>query len=122
MATGWAVAGGMLLWAASLGGTAAWFYQAGQDAELADQSKVDQARAETRAIAAEAAASAIANMRVKHVTVRQQLERVVQEREVFRDCRSGPDAVRLLNDSPAVAKPAARPAGAGELPAAGAPP
>lgn len=116
----WAIVGTLLVWAASLAGTAAWFYGAGQDAEVASQSKVEQARQETRAIAADAAASAIAAIEVRHVTVRQKLEREVQTREVFRECRSGPAAVGLLNDSPAVARAASGPGGGGELPAAGA--
>lgn len=115
----WAIVGTLVLWGASLAGTAAWFYGAGQDAEIATQAKLDSTRQETRALAAEAAASAIAAIEVRHVTIRQKLERVVQEREVFRDCRSGPDAVRLLNDSPGVARAASGSGSGGELPAAG---
>ena len=107
------------LWVASLGATAAWFYEAGADSELATQAKVDRARQETRALAAEAAASAIAGIEVKTVTIRQQLQREVQTREIYRDCVAGPDARRLLNSSPGIAQPGPGAAGGGELPAAG---
>ena len=116
----WSLLGVIALWAGTIAGTAAWFYEAGQDSEIADQAEIEKARDDTRAIAAAAVASGIANMEVKHVTIRQQLQTEVRTREVFRDCRSGPDAVRMLNDSPAIAKPAARAASGGELPATGA--
>lgn len=70
------------------------------------------------AAATDAAASAIARITIKHTTVRQELEREVLTREVFRDCRSGPDAVRLLNSSPGVAASGPVAAGGAELPAA----
>jgi hypothetical protein len=116
----WALLGVIALWAGTIAGTAAFFYEAGQDSEIADQAEVEKARDDTRAIAAAAVASGIANMEVKHVTIRQQLQTEVRTREVFRDCRSGPDAVRMLNDSPAIAKPAAGAASGGELPTTGA--
>ena len=115
----WPILAAVLLWAASLAGTAAWFYEAGQDAELASQAKLDQAREETRAVAAAAAASAIASIEVKTVTIRQQLQREVQTREIYRDCVAGPDARRLLNSSPGIAQSGPGAAGGGELPAPG---
>jgi hypothetical protein len=117
--TPWTILTAVLLWAASLAATGAWFYGAGQDSELATQAKVDKARQETRALAADAAASAIAQIEVKTVTIRQQLQREVQTREIYRDCVAGPDARRLLNSSPGIAQPGPGSAGGGELPAAG---
>jgi hypothetical protein len=77
---------------------------------------------ETRA--ADAAASAVAvglsKIEVRNVTVTKKLEREVLTREVFRDCRSGPDAVRLLNSTAGVAAAASDAARGGELPASGA--
>lgn len=83
-------------------------------------SQTDIAR-EAAQIAATISAQAISKIEVKNVTVRQQLEREVLTREVFRDCRSGPAAVGLLNDSPGVAAESAEPAGGGVVPAAAAP-
>lgn len=67
--------------------------------------------------AASAAAHAISKMRTRNVTIRQQLEREIQTREVFRDCRSGGAARGLLNATPGIA--AASSPGDRELPAAG---
>jgi hypothetical protein len=50
------------------------------------------------AAAANAAASAIAAIEVRHTTVRQQVEKHVIDRPVFRECRSGMDVVKLLNE------------------------
>lgn len=70
--------------------------------------------------AAGVAAAAISKIEVRNVTINRALEREVLTREVFRDCRSGADAVRLLNGTPGIAAGAAEPAGGGELPASGA--
>jgi folylpolyglutamate synthase/dihydropteroate synthase len=88
-----------LLWGASLAGTAAWFYEAGQDAELADQGQIEEARAETRAIAAAAAASAIAQIKVENRTIQGRIERVTVEKPVYRDCRHDPDGMRDINEA-----------------------
>lgn len=68
------------------------------------------------AAAADAAASAISRIEVKHATIRQTLQREVIEKPVYRDCRSGPDAVSVFNSSiePDAAASAADP---GQLPA-----
>jgi protein tyrosine phosphatase (PTP) superfamily phosphohydrolase (DUF442 family) len=72
-------------------------------------------------VAASAAAAAISKIEVKHVQIRQALEREVVERPVFRDCRSGPDAVRLFNSAIPAEPGASAAAGGGELPTAAAP-
>jgi predicted nucleic acid-binding protein len=56
------------------------------------------ARAATDA-AASAAANAIARMKVRNVTVRQELEREVREVPVYRDCRHSPDGLRHINEA-----------------------
>lgn len=110
----------VLAWGASVAGAAHWAYGAGKDSELATQAREERAVQVATDAAAQAAAQAIAKIEVKHVTVRSALEREIQTREVFRDCRSGADAVRLLNTTPGVAKAASAPApGSGELPRAG---
>lgn len=70
--------------------------RAGCEAETAREERIGALAA---AQAASAAAAAISTIEVRNVTIRQQLEREVVTREVFRDCRSGADAVRLLNDT-----------------------
>jgi hypothetical protein len=110
----------VIAWAVSLAGTALWFYGAGQDKELAIQSREDRAAQLSREAAASAAAAAISSIEVKHVTVTRSLEREVQTREVYRDCRSGADAVRMLNAGPGIAASGPDGAAAGQLPASGA--
>lgn len=109
----------LLAWAASLAGAGWWAYGAGQASELASQYREAQASAAAGAQAASAAAAAIAKIGVRNVTINKALEREVVTREVFRDCRSGPAAVQLLNSTPGIARPASAP-GDGQLPGAGA--
>lgn len=47
--------------------------------------------------AQEGAAKAIAEIKVKNVTIRQPLEREVRENTIYTDCRNSADAMRLLN-------------------------
>ncbi len=107
-------------WVASMALCAAgagwWAYGAGRNAEVATRSREDQAAARAADAAASAAAAAIARIEVKHITVRQQLEQEVRTREVYRDCRTGPDAVRLFNST--LPGAAASTPGDGSLPAA----
>lgn len=109
------------LWLASVAAAGWWAYGAGRNAELATQVREDRVAAVATQAAASAAAGAISKIEVKNVTVRQQLEREIQTHEVYRDCRSGPAAVGLLNATPgiAAAAPASAPGG-GQLPGAGA--
>jgi hypothetical protein len=106
------------VWAGTLVAAGWWAYGAGQNHEIAARSREDRAASASAQIAAAAAAEAISKIEVKHVTLRTHLEREIQTREVFRDCRSGDDARRLLNASPGVA-PAASAPGGGELPVSG---
>lgn len=89
-------------------------YRAGQDKCIAEQAR-DAAVAQ---IASEAAAEAISKIEVKNTTIRQTLEKEVRENTVYRDCRSGPGPVGLLNSTPGVAPAASSP---GELPRTGPP-
>lgn len=108
--------GAGLMWVASIAAAGWWAYGAGQDSELATQAREDRTAAIATESAASAAAAAINRIEVKHVTVRQQLEREVIDRPVYRDCRSGPDAVSLFNST--IPGAASQPsAGGGQLPA-----
>lgn len=118
----WALLGIVLAVGVMVGGA---YMQGREDGEA--KITAQQTREETLAkaaadSAASAAAAAISRIEVRNVVVNKALEREVLTREVFRDCRSGPDAVRLLNATPGVAAPAgAASAGGGELPRAGTP-
>lgn len=115
------VIAGLVAWAASVGTAAWWSYGAGRDAEIAIQAREDKAGQRAAQVAADTAAEAISKIEVKNVTITHALQREVQTREVFRECRSGPDAVRLLNATPGIS-PASGPdtAAGGQLPASGA--
>lgn len=113
----WLLLGVGAAWVGSVGVAGLWAYGAGKDAELATQAREDKIAALASDAAASAAAAAISKIEVKHVNVRQQLEREVLTREVFRDCRSGPDAVRLFNSTLTAGGAASAPAG-GQLPGA----
>ena len=95
----YAALGAVLLWGASLGATGWWFYGAGRDAEVASQDRAEKAVQAASEKMTAAAAQAISQIKVQHRTVQQEIQREVVEKPVFRDCRSGPDAVRLLNST-----------------------
>lgn len=117
----WALLVVILAAGAAIGGA---YMQGRRDGEAKivaqEKREADLARAAADS-AASAAAAAISKIEVRNVVVNKALEREVLTREVFRDCRSGPDAVRLLNSTPGIAAPAvAASAGGGELPGTGA--
>lgn len=78
-----------------------------------DASTVASREAQDKALSA--AADRIAQITVKNQTIVQRIERETIEKPVFRDCRSGADAVRLLNS--AAGHGSVEPAGQSELPA-----
>jgi hypothetical protein len=78
-----------------------------------DASTVASREAQDKALSA--AADRIAQITVKNQTIVQRIERETIEKPVFRDCRSGADAVRLLNS--AAGHGSIEPAGQSELPA-----
>lgn len=88
----------------------------GRDACQAQEAR-DKAVAQIAgAAAAASAAEAISKQEVKNVTITQKLQREVVTKEVFRDCRSGPDAVGLFNSAIPSASVGSIPGG-GKLPA-----
>ena len=74
------------------------------------------ASSETMQAAQAGAAEAIAKLEVKNVTIRQAVQREVVTKEVFRDCRSGPIALGLLNSAAGASSPAT---GASDVPGSG---
>ena len=71
----------------------------GKDSIIAQEAKAEQLLTQAVDRVLVGTAEAINKIEVKHVTVKQQLQREVIEREVFRDCRSGPESVRLFNST-----------------------
>ncbi|MFD2298472.1 hypothetical protein ACFSPA_06785 [Paracidovorax citrulli] len=46
-----------------------------------------------------AAAGEIARIKPRNITIRQELDREIQTRVEYRDCRHGPDGLRLINEA-----------------------
>lgn len=68
---------------------------------------------------ASSAASSVSDAGAHNAPIKQQIITRVIEKPVFRECRTGPDAVRLLNSIATGGAPAASdPAGSGDVPAA----
>lgn len=114
----WALLGVLLLGLATTAG--AYLRGRHDEREAVDAQAGRDAR--TAAVAADAAASAIAagmsRITVRHQTVRQEVEREIQTRDVYRDpdCRTGADSLRLFNS----AIPGYVESGASGVPATGA--
>lgn len=98
------------------GGLYAWGRHDGRQLELAERATQDEIARVAADAAATAAAGAIAKIEVKHVTVRQQIEREILEKPVYRGCFADERVFELTNEA-ITGNPAAR---SGELPAAGA--
>lgn len=97
----WALLGIVLAVGAMTGGA---YFRGREDGEnkiVAQQAREDAIAAAASDAAASAIAAAIPKITVKHQTVRQELEREIQTREVYRDpgCRTGADSLRLYNSA-----------------------
>jgi folylpolyglutamate synthase/dihydropteroate synthase len=110
----WSLLGVVALWSGTIAGTAAWFYEAGQDSKIAQQAEVEKARDDTRAIAAAAAASAIAQIKIENRTIQGRIERVTVEKPVYVDCRHDPSGMRDINE--ALTRKQPEPVSSGGLP------
>jgi hypothetical protein len=113
----YAILASVLITASALGGA---YWQGRKDGR--DACQAAEARdAEVTRIASEAAAAsaaeAISKIEVKHVTLRQRVEREVRENVVYRECKHSPGGLRDIN----AALTGADSAGSGELPRASAP-
>lgn len=95
----WLLLGVGLAWVGSVSAAGLWCYGAGRDSELATQAREDKTRAIASDAAASAAAAAISKITVKHQTIRQELEREIQTKEVYRDpaCRTGTGSLQRFN-------------------------
>lgn len=108
----WLLLGFGAAWVGSVGAAGLWAYGAGKDAELAIQAREDKTRTITADAAASAAAVAISKISVTHRTIRQELQRDIVEKPVYRDpdCRTGTDSLRRFNSGiPGASQPSADP-------------
>ena len=103
---------------AAVGATiAAFFYgqhvgEQGAEAQAAREERIAKVATEA---GQKGAAEAIAKIKPRNVTIRQELEREIQTNTVYRDCRVPAGGVRLANDALA-GRP--EPASGGQLPGA----
>lgn len=115
----WAWLVGLAVFAGALGGA---YWQGRQDgkatceAAAAREERVAQLASDA---AASAAAGAIARISVRQVTIRQEVEREIQTRTEYRDCRHSAEQLQRINA--ALTGSAASAPGGGQLPAADAP-
>lgn len=81
----------------AIGGAFGYGVHVGKDSEIAAQARA--ADAETRAMnaAAVAIANGIADIQVKQVTIRQEVEHDVRTNTIYRECHHSVDGLRDLN-------------------------
>ncbi|OWQ92043.1 hypothetical protein CDN99_06705 [Roseateles aquatilis] len=101
----------LIIGAAALAGGAYWQgRQDGRDSQLAEAARDTVVAAIASEAAASAAAEAISKITVTHRTIRQELQRDIVEKPVYRDpdCRTGSDSLRRFNSAiPGSAQPGA---------------
>lgn len=95
----WLLLAGLLLSVATGGGAYIYGLGVGEAKVLARQSSQDALIREVIDASSQAAASEIAKIKVRHVTVNQQLQKEIQERTIYAECHTGPDVVRLFNST-----------------------
>lgn len=81
------------------------------EVEVAREERVARLAGEA---SAQAAASAIARIQVRHTTIKQEVEREIQVRPEYRDCRHSAEQLQRINA--ALAAPASSAAGDGRVP------
>lgn len=113
----WVAGAGVLASLLAFGGGAAVGMGIGEDREFAKRAREDAIVTKVSDAAQVAAAAAIAKNRPRNVTIRQETEREIQTRTEYRDCRHGPNGVRLVNEA---LTGRAEPAGGVQLPGTGA--
>lgn len=87
----------------------------GQGAE-AQAAREERIASVAREAGQQGAAEAIAKLKPRNVTIRQELEREIHTNTVYTDCRVPADGVRLANEA-LTGRP--QPSGGGELPGGG---
>ena len=89
-------------------------YKFGSDHEIASQAREQNHIAEAVDAANATSATAISQIRVTNTTIANEVQREIQTKTVYTDCRHSPDGLRLVNEAITNAKSA----GDSKLPAA----
>lgn len=71
----------------------------GEDREFAKRAREEAIVTKAGEAAQLAAAGEIAKIKPRNITIRQELDREIQTRVEYRDCRHGPDGLRLINEA-----------------------
>lgn len=87
----------LMLIGASWGGHK--LYRAGYDAAVLEQNTNEQLIQAASLASQTAAAKAISEIQVKHVTIRQNLEKELTRDVVYRDCVASPRVLELTNEA-----------------------
>jgi len=87
----------------------------GEDREYAKRAREDALVTQVRETSERAAADAIAKIKPRNVTIQQEIQREIETRTEYRDCRHGPGGMQLINEA-LTGRP--QPAGGGQLPGA----
>ena len=95
-------------------GAGAGGFKLGADHEVAAQAREQNHIAEAVDAANASSAEAISKIRVTNTTIANEVQREIQTKTVYADCRHSPDGLRLVNEALANAKST----GDGKLPAA----
>lgn len=111
-----AAAGAALAVAAAVAGAYWQGRQDGRDSCEAAAAREERVAQVASAAAASAAAGAIARISVRQVTIRQEVEREIQTRTEYRDCRHSAEQLQRINAALTGGSPASAP-GSGQLPA-----
>ena len=88
----------------------------GQDREIARQARDTTIADRATKAATDAAAKAIAKIKVEHTTIQNEVQREIRERTVYRDCMHSPEQLQRLNA--AITGQRTEPAGSGVVPRA----
>jgi hypothetical protein len=98
-------------------GAGAGGFKLGADHEVAGQARAEKLVADAEKNMQDAAAKAIASIKVVNKTIQNEVQREVQTNTVYAECRNTPAGLRLLNQ----ALTGDKPAGDSKLPKADAP-
>lgn len=96
-ATIWTASAAALMMVATHGITAWWFYGAGRDAQIAEESRTVQAIEAAKTEARNGTAEALSKLEIQHVTVTQKAQQVIREVPVYRDCLHSDGMLDLIN-------------------------
>ena len=112
----WLIIGALLSIAGALGGGYYWGSVNTRNAVEAAAAREDRVAQIAYEAAQRGAAEEIAKLTVKHVTLRQTLEKEIVHVKSYADCRHTPDAFRVLNNALSGKAAGVEPAGSSELP------